>query len=321
VSPQVLAIIVNYRTPDLTIRATEALILALEALPGSQIVIVDNNSNDGSLDALRSALSNRPLPQGIRMTITSSPRNGGFGYGVNFALRPALDAPTPPDYIYLLNSDAFPRKDAVTELVHLLETHPDAGIAGSFVHGVDGRPHETAFRFPTLLGEVEGGLKLGLATKALKRWTVPMTIPKAAEPVDWVAGASMLLKRSVFERVGLFDETFFLYFEETDLCLRARRQGLLTYYVPTSVVAHVGSASTGMQDKTRRLPAYWFASRSHYFRKNFGRAYLHATNAAWLASSTLFQARRRIQGKPDDTPPHQLTDFLRYSFLGGLPPR
>ena len=155
----------------------------------------------------------------------------------------------------------------------------DVGIVGSYVHGTDGAPHVTAFRFPTIQSEIEGSLRLGVVTRALKDFEVPVGIPESTTEVDWLAGASMMVRRRVLEQVGLFDESFFLYFEETDLCRRVRRAGHRIVYVKESSVAHIGSASTGMKTWTK-VPDYWFDSRRHYFLKNHGRAYLAAATAA-----------------------------------------
>ncbi len=304
---RVLTIIVNYKTPDLTIRSYRS---ALEQLRDGVIMIVDNESGDGSFEKIAQAVETDGVVD--RVQVLASGHNGGFGYGNNFAIRRGLASEPPFDYFYLLNSDAFPEEGAIDLLIDLLEKRPEAGIAGSYIHGVDGTPHETAFRFPTVAGELEGTLRLGVVTRLLKDYVVPLGLPKQVTQVDWLAGCSMMIRRRVLEEVGLFDETFFLYYEETDLCMRARRHGWLTYYVPDSHVAHVGSASTGFQDYTRRTPTYWFDSREHYFRKNYGNRYLWAANAMWLVGQSMWTVRRRIQNKPAANGPRVIEDFVRH---------
>ena len=140
-----------------------------------------------------------------------------------------------------------------------------------------------------------------------------MGIPERTQKVDWLAGASMMFRREVLEKVGLFDESFFLYFEETDLCHRAAEAGFETVYVWESEVAHVGSASTGMKTWSR-VPDYWFDSRSHYFAKNHGRAYLAAATSARLVGTAVWQLRRRLQSKPEEDPPRFLAGLLGHSL-------
>ena len=307
VSRRVLTSIVNYKTPDLTIQSYRS---ALAQLDEGKVIIVDNDSGDGSYDKISNAVALDRV--GDRVEVIAAERNGGFGYGNNLAIRRGLAADPTYEYFYLLNSDAFPEEGAIRRLVDFLEGHPEAGIAGSYIHGVDGTPHDTAFRFPTAVGELEGTLRLGVVSRLLKDYQVSMGFPDQVTQVDWLAGCSMMIRRPVLEEVGLFDETFFLYFEETDLCMRARRQGWLTYYVPQSSVAHVGSASTGIQDLDRRTPRYWFESRQHYFRKNYGDRYLWAANAAWLVGQSLWSVRRRIQRKPKADAPQIMQDFVRH---------
>jgi len=148
-----------------------------------------------------------------------------------------------------------------------------------------------------------------------------MPMPRQAQRVDWLAGASMLIRRSVLDSIGLFDEEFFLYYEETDFCLRARNAGFPTWYVPESRVAHVGSASTGIQDPSRPRAGYWFESRRRYLRKHHGLLYLWLANVVWVAGFAAWQVRRRLRGLPDSDPPHLLRDFVRHNFLARRPIR
>ena len=94
--------------------------------------------------------------------------NGGFAYGNNFAIARALRRSDRPDYVYLLNSDAFPDPGCVGALVGFLDAHPEAGIAGSYVHGPEPVPHKTAFRFPSLAGELETSLGIGVVSTAAR---------------------------------------------------------------------------------------------------------------------------------------------------------
>jgi hypothetical protein len=295
----------------MTLEAVAAADRALARIPSARIDVVDNDSGDGSVEALREGIARAGH---ARVQLLASPANGGFGAGNNFAIRRALASDDPPDFVYILNSDAFPAEDAIETLLAFLEARAEVGLAGSFIHGTDGVPHETAFRFPSLWSELETGLGLGVVSRLLADKRVPIVPrPTQSRQVDWLAGASVMIRRAVLEDVGLFDETFFLYFEETDLCRRAYLAGWPTWYVVESKVAHVGSASTGMK-KWSRIPRYWLDSRAHYFRKNHGEAYLAASNLAFAAANATFRVRRRLQGKPDPHPPGFYGDFVKHAF-------
>lgn len=296
-------IIVNFRTPDMTIEAAEAALTAMEGVPGG-ITIVDNDSGDGSFARMSQEAARRGWPEG-RVAVVDSGHNGGFGAGNNFAIRRGLPGGGRADLVYLLNSDAQPHRDAIRALIDWLAAHPQAGIACSRLQGSDGVLHPTAFRFPSAASEFEGACRSGPVTRLLRNRIVPMPQPVRSGPVDWSAGASMMIRQDVLDRTGLFDETFFLYFEETDLCLRAAAAGWQTHYVLESLVTHIGSVSTGMKN-WERVPDYWYASRHHYFRKHHGTMGATAATAAHLAGGALWRLRCLLQRRPTGIPPDHL---------------
>jgi GT2 family glycosyltransferase len=309
---KLLAIIVNYRTPELTLRAAEGLLRELAGLPDARVAIVDNDSGDDSLGRLRDGLA-EPIAAG-RLEVIASPENGGFAFGVNQAVRPALASDDPPEFVYLLNSDAYPAPGAVIALLRFLDQHPEIGIAGSYIHGPDGETHHTAFRFPSVASQFEQTIGVGFVTKLLDRWVVSKPVPSEATRVDWLAGASMLIRRRVFDATGLLDENYFMYFEETDFCLNAARAGWPTWYFPASRVEHVGAASSGWKDFSQPRPPYWFQGRRYFFLKNHGRSGLWAANLAWIAGYALGEARRLLQRRPRRQPPRMFRDFLRHNL-------
>ncbi len=310
-NPTILTIILNYRTPELTLRAAEAAMREMQGLSG-EILIVDNYSDDGSFNVIRDEAAARGWFEGHRLRLLQSPRNGGFGAGMNFGMMAGLSDGSQPDYYYLLNSDAFPEAKAIQHLRDFLTTNPKAGMVGSYVHGVDGTPHATAFRFPSITGEFEGAVRTGIISRLLKNSIVALPIPETETRVDWTAGASLMIRRQVIEEIGGFDETFFLYFEETDLCRRAARADWATHYLPESKVQHVGSASTGMKEWVR-APSYWFDSRMHYFCKNHGGLYAALATLALLVGGLLWRLRLLISSKSRRDPPHFLRDLITHA--------
>jgi N-acetylglucosaminyl-diphospho-decaprenol L-rhamnosyltransferase len=306
----VVVAIVNYRSAELTLRALESLRSEL-AQPALKIraVVVENASGD------EERLS-REIPQrfGDFATLVVSAKNGGFGAGNNLAIRHAFEQAAPPDYVLCLNPDTEVRTNGVLELVRFMEQHPQVGIAGSRFEHEDGSEWPVAFRFPTLLSEVEGGCVLGLVTKLLSEHTVARHMGPQPERVDWLPGASMLMRRSMLEKVGGFDESYFLYFEETDLCLRARAVGFETWHVPQSRVMHIRGQSTGvtvLNEKPKRLPGYWFESRRRYYRKNHGLAYAVLADLAALSAGCVGHTKRILKGEPHT--PHWLRDIWQQS--------
>ncbi len=308
----VLTVILNWRTPEMTLQSASAARVAMAGVEGA-IIIVDNDSGDGSFEVMSKAVAENGWDKATPpVRVVQSGHNGGFGAGNNFGMRAGLPDGTAPDYYFLLNSDAFPSEDAIRRLRDHLDAHPGAGFAGSLIHGPDGEPHLTAFRFPSVAGELEQAARLGPVSRLLKRWIVAMPMPAASQSVDWLAGASLMARREVLEQIGLFDETFFLYFEETDLCLRAARAGWTTDYVMESRVMHIGSASTGMKT-WRRIPGFWLDSRHHYFAKNHGTATALAATLAHLTGGLIWRMRALIQSKDVIDPPHYLRDMAAHA--------
>lgn len=305
--PLVLTVVLNFRTPELTLRAVEAALREMEGLAGA-VTVVDNDSGDGSYEALVKAVQERSWS---RVRVLQSGRNGGYGAGNNFGIRHGLPDGSPPDYIYILNSDAFPQAGAIRVLLEHLQAHPKVGLASSRLHGEDGDYHQTAFRFPTFFSEFESGAATGPISRLLRRYIVPLPEPLEAQTVDWMAGASLMMRHRVFEETGGFDERFFLYFEETDLSLRAQRSGWTSVYLPQSRVMHIGSVSTGMKS-WKRIPAFWFDSRLRYFTKNHGALYAATATVAYVAGATISRLRRF--GRHDaGQPEHFLKDLVSHA--------
>ncbi len=315
IDPKVLTIILNYRTPELTLKAIEAAHREMEGIAG-EILVIDNGSGDDSPELLSAAIDGNGWARSGRVRFKQAGRNGGFGAGNNFGMRLGLSDDTQPDFYYILNSDAFPQSGAIRNLLSYMVANRKVGIAGSTIRGIDGAPHETAFRFPSVAGEFEGAVRTGIVSRLLRDSIVPLPMPKETCKVDWVAGASALLRRRMLDEIGLFDETFFLYYEETDLCLRAARAGWETHYLCNSLVVHVGSSSTGMKI-WQRTPQYWFDSRLHYFTKNHGRGYAARATLARIAGAALWRLRVAVSNKPLGDPPHFLRDLTAH-FMRSL---
>lgn len=305
----VAAVIVTYKSAQLAIESLRSLAMERDAgWPNLRAVVVDNASGD--LPQIAQAVAANVWSAWV--TLVSAPRNGGFSYGNNLGMERAY-ASARPAYVYLLNPDAQVRPGAIAALTRFLESHPDAGIAGSSFESQDGSDWPFAFRFPTVLSEVDNGLEFGLATRLLRRWVVPRTMSKASEPVDWVCGASMMIRPEVLSAIGGLDENYFLYFEETDFCRRARQAGFATWYVPESRVMHIAGQSTMVTNAPERLPGYWFESRRRYFVLAFGLRRAMAIDMIAILAHALGSFKRLLQGRSGR--PCFIRDLVRHSVL------
>lgn len=312
---KLLTVILNWRTPDMSLQAAEAALREMEGIDGA-ITIVDNDSGDGSEARLRDGVAAKGWPES-RVRVLQSGRNGGYGAGNNFGIRAGLPEGGAPDFVYILNSDAFPDPGAIRALLDYMDRTPQAGFAGSYIHGPDGEPHQATFRFPSVASEFDMGAQLGIVSRLLAHKSVLLPLPEKSGRVDWLAGASLMIRRPVLDRIGLFDEAYFLYYEETDLCLRALRAGFETHLVRESAVTHIGSVSTGMKE-WERVPGYWYDSRLRYFAKNHGRLAAAAATTAHVTGGAIHRLRRMAVGRRSADPPYYLRDLLRHDLRAAM---
>jgi len=309
-------VVVSYKSAALTVDCLRS-IAAERAGAGPRIrcVVIDNASGDEPVVA--AAIADNGWNDWARVVV--APRNGGFAYGNNLGLK-ELERDGRVDFVHLLNPDTVLRPGAVAALARFLQANPRAGIAGGVFENGDGSEWAIAFRFPSLLGEIEQGVRLGLVSRLLARACVPMHMGASAAPADWVSGASMMVKREVFDRIGGLDETFFLYFEETEFCHRAKRAGYEVWYVPASRVVHIAGQSTKVTERNagpKRLPSYWFDSRRLYFTLTRGPAYAACADALAIAAGCAGLAKSALLGRLNGHVPHFLRDLFRHSALSG----
>ncbi|QHQ34097.1 glycosyltransferase [Algicella marina] len=310
--PTVLTVILNWRTPEMSIDSAASAVREMEGIAG-EIIIVDNDSQDGSEEKMRAEVEACGWAANNRVRVLQSGLNGGFPYGTNFGMRAGLSDGSRPDYCYALNSDAFADEGSIRVLLQYLEEHPETGFAGSYIHGEDGEPHQTSFRFPTPLSEFEGAVQFGPVSRLLKNKAMVLPVLTETCRVDWLAGASLMMRDRILQEIGMFDETFFLYFDDPDLCGRALKAGWPTMYVHESKVTHLGSVSTGMKE-WKRVPTYWLDSRLHYFVKNHGWGTLALATFLQVVGGGLANLRSALNGKKRNAPERFIRDLVSHDL-------
>lgn len=260
-------VILNYRTPAETIAAVAAVRRMASGSTG--ILLVDNASNDGSVERFQAELPD--------VSVIVAERNGGFSAGCNLGIAEALRQGA--DRVLLLNSDAVVTPDMLDTLGRALDEHPHLGIVGPLV--VSGNRVESAGIAYGRSGRMRHA-SYGVAASALA--------PFGIRVVDGVSGCAMLIRKDVFDRVGLLTEEFFFGFEDLEFCLRARDAGFQTACVGTAVVDHKGNTSIG-RISARRI---YFASRNHLLlasRRAGGQGAMRRwSEAAWIVALNVAHA-------------------------------
>jgi len=315
---KLLVVIVNYRVAHLTIDCLHSLAEEVRRVPETRVAVCENGTGDNSAERIQKAIDDNGWASWC--TLTAIYPNLGFTGGNNVILRSAMQSKHPPQYFLLLNADTIVRPNALKTLVDFMDQHPKVGIAGSRLEDLDGTPQRSAFRFHSPLSEFEGGLKLGVMSRLLEHWVTAPPVSDETFGTDWVAGASMIIRREVFRDVGLLDEGFYTYFDDMDFCFNARKAGWPTWYVPISQVVHLVGQTTGVtKKKPKRHPSYYFEARRRYFLKNHSPVYAALADAGLIIGLALWRMRVTLTGKEDHTAPYLIRDSIQHSvFLRGF---
>jgi N-acetylglucosaminyl-diphospho-decaprenol L-rhamnosyltransferase len=310
----IAVVIVTYKCAALTIDSLRS-VAAERSEAGFHIraLVVDNASGDAR--SIAEAIESNSWRSWV--TLVTAPKNGGFAYGNNVGIARAYEDHA-PSYIYLLNPDAQVRPGAIGSLARFLESHPEVGVAGSSFENLDGSDWPIAFHFPSLMSELLQGMDLGPLMRLFRRRMVAQQMTKVPQPIDWICGASMMIRPAVLESIGGMDENYFLYFEETDFCYRAKKAGFATWYVPESRVMHIRGQSTTVTDETkgpRRLPSYWFESRRRYFAMTYGISHAIGIDIIAFLSFSIGLVKRAALGRMHTATPHFIRDLTHQSVI------
>jgi len=251
-------ITVNYRTPDLVDR----LIASIRRFPPAlshDIIVVDNSSGDNSVEFIRERHPD--------VTVLPLEKNIGFGGGNNRGAEVAGGR-----MLVLINSDCEITQESFAPAIEYMGKNPDVGITGLRIITPDGTVEQSARGFPgastglvgrsTFFGKL--AQKLGMAGKSGVAGRNLMVDPDKTEPynVDWVAGTLMIVRRDCWNAIGGFDEDFFMYWEDADLCYRAKKAGYRTVYFPGSFVVHKPGSSAAKDP----VPAIkWFHESAYLY--------------------------------------------------------
>ena len=250
-----------------------------------ETIVVDNGSSDGS-----EALVRDRFPS---VRLLANPDNVGFARACNQGA-----ALTQAAYVVFLNSDAQLLPGALQRLLALAAAKPRAGIIGAQIRNTDGSFQASHARFPS---QMQAFLVLsGLGRLVVGPWYPSRGPADEGEPqrVDWVSGACVFARRAALVELGAFDEDYFMYSEELDLCYRMHRAGWEVWYEPAAHVIHLGGASSKGRQAQREAELY--CSQVHFFHRHYGRwqaALLTAQICAFTAIKQLTHSLvRRVSG-------------------------
>jgi GT2 family glycosyltransferase len=297
-------IILNYRTPQLTLNCLDSLALQIDP-ERHCVVLVDNASGDGSVELFQAVIKIRQWQPWLMLIVSAT--NGGFSAGNNLGIQ-AIDA----NAYWLLNSDTVVLPGAIDLLLTTLNAHPEVGLLSPRLEWPDGQPQISCFRFHSPVSEIIMGASTGLITQLLASCNVPLPVSHKLSFPQWTSFASVVIRRAVFAYIGLLDDGYFLYYEDVDFCRRAQQVGWGVANLPQARVIHWrgGSSSTKADLLTRKRPsAYLYKSRARYFAKFYGSGGLILANLGWLLGRLVAYIRELMGNKQPHTCDQQEWDI------------
>lgn len=286
-APELLIVVINFRTPALTLDCLRSLAPEVATVPGSKVVVVENGSGDDSAERLQAALAEQPeWAAWVELQVES--QNWGFAGGNNRAIERYPDA----RYVLLLNSDTIVHTGCLRHCYDLMQREEDIGVLSCKLLNADGSIQNTARRFATPARLFVRALGLPWY---LPRWFEWADMEDAhwdrdtiSRDVDWVGGCFMWIRGDLIRRIGSLDETFFFEGEDAEFCHRTWRAGRRVFYEAGAAITHLGGASsdpTRMSTKSRSR--HRWRARYEFLRLAYGRPaawFIRVVDVAWCAA-------------------------------------
>ena len=289
-NPQLCIVLLNYRTPGRVIDCLNSLIAEASAL-NTKVLVVDNSSQDDSVSKIEAWITSNSASDTV--SLIASEHNGGFSAGNNIGIR-ACDA----QYYLLLNSDTLVRPGALTLLLNKMVSLPNVGLLSPRLEWPDEQSQESCFRYHHPVRELISSSGSGPILRLFPCREVAFRVSEDDTQPEWTSFACVMIRKQVFDQIGLLDEGYFMYYEDVEFCYRAREAGWEVYNHPLAKVVHLrgGSSSVKSSSKAKkRLPGYYYESRTRYFHRVYGRGGLLSANLLWTLGWLLAQTRGLFQ--------------------------
>jgi GT2 family glycosyltransferase len=307
--PPIAAAVVSFNTQRHLARCLASLV----SQPFAEILVVDNASTDGS-----PAFVAERYPA---VRLLANQVNTGYGAAANQALR-AARAP----FVLLLNADTEVLPASAAILARHLDARPRAAIAAPALVGPQGDAQISVFPFPGTSGwllENEPLAALVRRVPALRNRSVSFRVTRDPRPVPWAIGAALMMRREAVLAVNGFDESYFMYYEEVDLCWRLARAGYQTLYVPDATIVHVGGASTEQQNRVMSIQRHQSAIDYYHRHLTGWRRVLWPAvlRIGWAVHLAVAAVRRLVARDPSTRRHHGEQQAARWAAIRARPGR
>ncbi|MFQ5559377.1 MAG: glycosyltransferase family 2 protein [Nitrospinota bacterium] len=249
-------IIVTYNTRSVTVACIDSVLKYSRGLDGSlQIVVIDNGSSDGTRDAV--------LKKNPKIDYIYNTENSGFSKAVNQGINASRG-----EILAFLNSDTLLQSGIFPDIIRFFRNNPATGIMGGKIVFPDGSIQLSAWKFPNLSRELVQRVFIYRVAYRVQRFRKYKSGFQNPVATDWVTGAFFVCRKKVFDDIGLFDENFFMYYEDTDLCKRAKNKGWEIVFNPNISLVHYDALSRKKEPGRIYLEAR--KSQIYYYEKHLG---------------------------------------------------
>lgn len=270
-------VIINYKTAGLVIACLESLVTEIREID-AKVIVVDNRSDDGSCERIQNWI----LESGSKdwVCLQSMAQNLGFSGGNNVGIQ-TLGA----EYYLLLNSDTIVRRGAISTLLAAAANDKSAGLVSPRLEWEDGQAQESCFKFHSPVSEFIFSANTGCITKIFSKWYVPQQVSNQQAYYDWTSFACVLIRQEVFKDIGEMDDGYFMYFEDVAFCYFAKKAGWKVLNIPEAHIVHLRGGSSPVKSKAKlrkRIPRYYYESRTRFFYQAYGYTGLLLANVLWL---------------------------------------
>ena len=253
-----LSIIIPHRNRKALLEKCLASIPAAATTLSYEVIVIDNGSKDGSREMIQ-----RHFPD---FSLLENEKNEGFSRATNQGLQVAQG-----NYLLCINNDTTLSPNSLKQLVSFMETHPEAGVSGGKIFNPDGSIQPSARAFPRLENALFNRSsflsQLFPKNRFSRRYLLSDWNHETVREVDWISGSFFLIRRALLEKIGLFDERFFLYCEDVDYCLRAKEAGYHVFYVPEARMIH----ATRYSERTFDTLFHHHQSMHRFYKKHYSR--------------------------------------------------
>lgn len=320
-SPRLTVIVLNFRTPDVTIDCLKTLAPEAAANPGMKVVLLDNASGDDSVPRIEAAIRENSWTNAW-LEFRPLEKNLGFAGGNNLVLHEQMAEKAPPEYLLLLNSDTLVRPGCIAYCAKVMEADKKIGALSCMLRNRDGTVQNVCRKFPHPARESARAFGLPWILPPLFKWAdledQGWDRTAGARDVDWIGGAFFFARTSALQEAGVLDQEFFFYGEDCEWCHRLWKRGWRIRFDPGAETVHLGGASSdSTRVRNRQRDIYTWKARFLIQRKCYGPLAEKFVRGCYTAMFALRLGFARVTGRGNSEKAADLREGLAM-LLGPL---